>query len=143
MQNNKFPISILDEFLPSSTGHDILRYLLLPELLGHNSDNLLYFAGRNLARKIELKELNDIYYAFQKLGWGNLELVKEKKNELSFLLMSDEIVKRLESSISTEFILESGFLAEAIEDVMNRKCECDVHINSRLFQINFKIIFTD
>lgn len=143
MQKSKFPITLLEEFLPTSTGHDILRYLLLPDLLGHNSDTLLYFSGRNLARKIKLSEINDIYYFFQKISWGHLELVREKKNELSLLLMSDEIVKRLESNLTTEFNLEAGFLAEAIENVTDRPSECEVNINKRLFQVNFKVIFTD
>jgi len=143
MPKSKLPITLLDDFQPNSTGHDVLRYLVLPDLLGHSSDTLLYFSGRKLARKIDIHDLNDIYYFFQKISWGNLELIKEKKNELSFLLMSDEIVQRLKSSLFTEFNLEAGFLAEAIEIVFNRTCECEIKINERLFQINFKIIFTD
>lgn len=143
MQKSKLPITLLDDFHPTSTGHDILRYLVLPDLLGYNSETLLYFSGRKLARKIEINDINDIYYFFQKINWGNLELVKEKKNELSLLLMSDEIVQRLKSELLTEFNLEAGFLSEAMELVTGRPSECEVNINKRLFQVNFKIIFTD
>src|SRR5699024_2329659 len=143
MQKSKLPITLLDDFHSTSTCHDIIRYLVLPDLLGHNSETLLYFSGRKLARKIEINDINDIYYFFQKINWGNLELVKEKKNELSLLLMSDEIVQRLKSELLTEFNLEAGFLSEAMELVTGRPSECEVNINKRLFQVNFKIIFTD
>src|SRR5699024_11177734 len=114
MRKSKLPITLLDDFQPNSTRHDILRYLVLPNLLGHISDTLLYFSGIILARTFHIHYFNDIYYFFQKISCGNLELIKEKKNELSFLLMSDEIVQRLKSSLFTEFNLEAGFLAEAI-----------------------------
>lgn len=143
MKKSKLPITLLDDFHHTSTGHDILRYLVLPDLLGQNSDTLLYFSGRKLARKIEINDINDIYYFFQKISWGNLELVKEKKNELSLLLMSDEIAQRLNSSLTTEFNLEAGFLAETIQVVTGRPCECEISINERLFQVNFKVTFTD
>lgn len=143
MNKKTIPLSLIDEFQATSTGHDILRYIVLPDLLGSNSENLLYFSGRSLARKFEIDSIEDIFYFYQKVSWGNLELLKEKKSEHTYLLMSDEIVKRIQSDINVDFKLEAGFLAESIEMVTNRPCECFETINKRLFQVTFVITFTD
>jgi len=143
MDNNTISLSILDEFLPTSIGHDIIRYISLPDIFGSEAHSLLYFTGRNLARKIEIKTKEDIIYIFDKLGWGRLELNKEKKRTMTFFLMSDEIVKRIQAPIKTDFRLESGFMAEAIQKVTERPCECSENINERLFRVQFNIVFTD
>lgn len=137
------PLSTLDDFLPASTGYDILRYVSLPDMFGSEADSLLYFTGRKLARKLEINTNDDILYIFKKLSWGNLELIKDKKNSMRFYLMSDEIVKRIQSSVPVDFRLEAGFLAEAIEKITNRSCECMDEVNTRIFRVQFDIVFTD
>lgn len=137
------PITFLDELHTSGAGYDIIRYLGLPELLGPESDTLLYFMGRNIARKLNIQEISDIIYAFDKLGWGKLELIKEKKKELLFQLMADSIVYRLNAPFETEFRLEAGFLAESIFLINERSCECSEEINKRIHQIEFSVVFTD
>lgn len=136
------PVSQLDELYTTGAGYDILRYLALPELLGPESHTLLYFMGRNLARKLELKAIEDIYYTFERLGWGRLELVREKKKELVFHLMADAIVQRLQAPFDTEFRLEAGFLAEAIQLVEDIECECTEEINYKIHQVKFSIRHT-
>lgn len=86
MSNNNtvFPISQLTDLQSSGAGYDILRYLGLPEILGTESNTLLYFLGRNLARKFEFNSMEDIAHLFEQLGWGYLEIVKEKKKQLFF-----------------------------------------------------------
>lgn len=142
---NDEPISltVLEKFLPSSTGHDVLRYISLPEIFGSEADSLLYFTGRKLARRLDIKNKDDIYYIFKKIGWGQLELIKEKKRSVIFHLMSDEIVKRIEAPISVDFRIEAGFLAEAIEKVENRPCECIENVNERLYRVQFEVVYTD
>lgn len=141
--DDKVPLSILDEFLATSTGYDVMRYISLPDIFGDEAHTLLYFTGRRLARKLDIKTKDDIYYAFQKLSWGQLELTKERKRSMSFYLMSDEVVKRITAPITVDFRLESGFLAEAIQKIMNRPCECKERVNKRLYRVQFEIIFTD
>ena len=131
------PVSQLDDLYTSGAGYDVLRYLTLPELLGPESHTLLYFMGRNLARKLDLKAIEDIYYTFEKLGWGKLELIREKKKELVFHLMSDSVVQRLQAPFDTEFRLESGFLAEAIQLLEDIECECTEDINRKIHQVEF------
>lgn len=143
MDEKKIHINKLEQFLEKSIGQDVLRYLVLPDILGNEKETLLYFSGRNLARNLKIDSLEDIKLIFSLLSWGNLDLIKEKKNEITFHLLSDQIVKRIQSDFITDFRLEAGFLAEAISHLTERPCECQEDVNKRLFQVEFKVIFTD
>lgn len=143
MDKNLISLSMLDEFDSETIGQDILRYVSLPNFLGHEKDTLLYFIGRNLARRIHINDFDDVIYLFTKFRWGKLELIKDKKNQMNFYLMADEVVKRLQASIETDFRLEAGFLAESMQNLTGRPAECNETINERLYRIEFKVFFTD
>ncbi|MEW9675451.1 DUF2507 domain-containing protein [Lentibacillus sp. L22] len=137
-----FSLSKLDELQTSGAGYDVLRYMALPELLGSESDTLFYFLGKNLARKLELSSIDDIYQAFDKLGWGRLELVKEKRRELIFHLMADSVVNRIQGPFPVEFRIEAGFLAEALQLVKGVPCECVEEIHHKIYQVEFSVVYT-
>ncbi|WP_087971840.1 YslB family protein [Oceanobacillus rekensis] len=131
----------LEELQTMGAGYDILRYVSLPELLGEEKDTLFYFMGRSLARKFDIKTIEDIYFLFGKLGWGTLELVKQKKKEYIFQLLSDAVVLRLKAPFEADFRLEAGFLAEAVQMVEGMECECAEEINQRIKQVEFAVVF--
>ncbi|ASN05063.1 YslB family protein [Virgibacillus necropolis] len=137
-----YSTSLLEELHTAGAGYDVLRYISLPELLGRESDTLLYFMGRNLARKLTFDTIEDIYYIFEKLGWGKLELIKNKRKELTFSLMSDSVVNRLKASFEADFRLEAGFLAEAIQQLKETEAECTEEINKKIMQVNFSVLVT-
>src|SRR5699024_11803555 len=83
-----------------------------------------------------------ISYFFEKMGWGKLELVKEKKKLLTFTLLADSVVHRLKAPIETEFRLEAGFLSESIQLIHDIECECIEEINPKIHQVQFKIMYT-
>ncbi|MFD1362191.1 YslB family protein [Lentibacillus salinarum] len=141
--HDAMPITILDNLHSSGAGYDMIRYIGLPDIFGTESDTMLYFMGKNLARRFEIESISDIVYVYEKLGWGHLELVKEKKKELIFQLMADSVVCRLTAPLDTEFRLEAGFLAESIERVKERSCECREEIHKKIHQIEFTVIYTD
>lgn len=140
-KRSTYPIEILETLDSQTVGHDILRYISLPNLLGEESETLLYYMGKNLARTFDLQSIDDIQYIFEKLDWGYLELEKERKHSLTFTLMSDQLARRLQSPLSCDFRLESGFLAEAVFKVFGQKCECEEKINRNIHQVVFRIIF--
>lgn len=142
-KQNLLSTSLLDELSTSGAGYDVLRYISLPELLGSEANTLLYFMGKNLARRLISHTLEDIYHIYDRLGWGRLELVKEQKKSLTFHLMADSVVHRLKAPINAEFRLEAGFLAESIQVVKGKPCECVEEINRKIHQIQFKVIYTD
>lgn len=136
------PIKVLNELNTPGAGYDILRYIGLHDLLGEESPTILYYMGKNLARKFEITSLEDLYYFFDKMGWGKLEFVKQKKKEFIFTLLSDSVVHRLNAPLETEFRLEAGFLAEAIQLIKEVECECVEEVNRKIHQIEFKVVFT-
>ena len=137
-----YSIDLFDNLHTNGAGYDILRYLALPELFGDERDILLYFTGRKLARHFVMETLNDLYAAFEKLGWGKLEMTKEKRKELTFSLMSDSVVQRLEAPFPIEFRLESGFIAEAIEMIFDAGTECVEEIHEKIRQVEFTVVYT-
>jgi len=145
MKTNKetLPIELLDQIQSRGAGYDLLRYVSLPDLFGNEAEALLYFMGRNLARKFEINTLSDIIYFFEKVGWGRLELFKEKNNQLEFHLLSDAVVQRLAMPVDVEFRLEAGFLAEAITILKGKECECIEEVRKKIHQVEFTIIFVE
>lgn len=142
-KQEKIPISLVDEIQSTGAGYDLLRYVCLPDVFGSEAEALLYFMGRSLARKFDIQSLSDIYYFFEKVGWGRLELFKEKRKELEFHLMADAVVQRLSMPVSTEFRLEAGFLAEAISTIKGIECECVEDVRTKIHQIEFRVVFTE
>lgn len=142
-QLTTIPISQLEELQTSGAGFDVLRYLALPDLLGNEAPTLLYFMGKNLARKFEINSIDDITYIFEMLGIGKMELVKEKKQEKIFHLLSDSVVLRLKGPLEADFRLEAGFLAEAVQMIDGIECECKEEINRRIHQIQFTVFYTN
>lgn len=143
MDNNLVSLSTLDEFSSKTVGQDVLRYICLPEFLGAEKENLLYFIGKRLARTLDIQNLDDVFLVFTKLYWGNLELIKDKRKSMTFHMMADEIAQRIESSINIDFRLEAGFLSEAIAIITRRPCEVTESVNEKLYRVEFKLTFTD
>ncbi|HLR62639.1 MAG TPA: YslB family protein [Lentibacillus sp.] len=141
--HDSMPVTLLDQLHTTGAGYDVIRYIGLPDIFGQESPTLLYFMGKNLSRKLDIQTVSDVVYAFDKLGWGQLELVKEKKNELIFQLMADSVVYRLNAPLYTDFRLEAGFLSESIERIKERSCECKEELYEKIHQIEFTVVFTD
>src|SRR5690625_4182711 len=85
--------SLLTQLHTSGAGYDILRYVSLPNLLGNEADTILYFMGKDLARRFNITSFEDIYDIADKMGWGRLELVKERKTSITFCFMADVCAK--------------------------------------------------
>ncbi|MFS0672985.1 YslB family protein [Ornithinibacillus sp. 179-J 7C1 HS] len=142
-KQEKLPIELLEKIQSTGAGYDLIRYISLPDIFGSESDALLYFMGRSLARKFNLQALGDIIFFFEKVGWGRLELFKEKSNKLEFHLLADSVVQRLAMPIETEFRLEAGFLAEAISILKGVECECVEEIRPKIHQVEFTVVFVE
>lgn len=142
-KTRKLDLTHLEELHTSGAGYDILRYVGLPELLGDERDTILYYMGKTLARKFDIQTMDDIVQLYEKLGWGKLEMVKQKKKSYEFHLLSDSVVLRLKGPFDADFRLEAGFLAEAVQTVSDVECECVEKINQRIHQIEFSVLFTE
>ncbi|WP_245805865.1 YslB family protein [Bacillus alkalicellulosilyticus] len=92
-------------------GYHLIRNVLLHELLGKEHDHILYWTGKTIARSYPMSTITGIIDFFQKAGWGELEVKKQGKDEISFLLYPSVSKKQFNVS----YQLEAGFLAEQIE----------------------------
>jgi predicted hydrocarbon binding protein len=96
-------------------GYELIREILLPEILGKDAPEILYWAGKRLARKYPLADFNEVIAFFNDASWGQLEIKKETKNEIEIELISPLIVSRVKSKAEHFFQLEAGFLAQQME----------------------------
>lgn len=115
---------IVQELQTTGTGYDLLRYVALPDLLGDDAPILLYIMGKNLARAASLKTVEEIIDFFNKVGWGSLELIKEKRSVHIFKLQTRIISHRHRLDIETDYRLEAGFLAASLEQIYDTQCDC-------------------
>lgn len=96
-------------------GYELLREVLIPDLLGKDAPQLLYWAGKSMARKFPLESSDEIISFFQQAGWGTLSINKHDKNVMEFYLQGEFIQTRLQGKQETNFQLEAGFLAQQIQ----------------------------
>jgi len=104
-------------------GYELIREELLQDLLGKNTSQLLYWAGKNLARKYPLETTEEITSFFTQAGWGELHLVSSKKAEMEWHLTGELISRRFVHKDEPSFQLEAGFLAQQIEQQQNKVTE--------------------
>ena len=119
-------------------GYELIRETLLPEILGKDTPEILYWAGKRLARKFPLTDIAQIIDFFSKASWGQLELTKESKTEMQFELISPLIVSRVKSKAEHFFQLEAGFIAQQIEQQKEATAESFEHPVKK----SNKVIFT-
>lgn len=135
--------NLFDDYndIPStSMGHDLLRTIVIPDLLGKETDTVLYFMGRNLARAYPCSTLEEIGTFFGAMGWDQLTLTKEKKHEYEFVLTGDLTSKRLTYKTPYSYKLEAGFLAEQISQLIDNHAECAYTSNNKKKNITFKVV---
>jgi predicted hydrocarbon binding protein len=110
----------------SGFAYELIRNELIPDLIGKELPSILYWAGKNLARKHPLQTIDEIVDFFIQAGWGHLHLINEKKSELEFELSSDLITERHAQNKQTCYQLEAGFIAEQIQQqkkMLTEACE--------------------
>lgn len=109
------PEILLEEISVPSFGYELIREELLSNILGKDAPEVLYWAGKQIARTHLLQDLAEISAFFEEAGWGTLTIKKELKNELLYELSSPLIQRRIQLKPDTHFKLEAGFLAQQIE----------------------------
>ncbi|WP_042459347.1 YslB family protein [Neobacillus dielmonensis] len=96
-------------------GYELIRETLLPEIFGKDTPEILYWAGKRLARKYPLADFESMLEFFATASWGTLEIVKESKTQLDLELTSPLLAPRVKSKAEHFFQLEAGFIAQQIE----------------------------
>lgn len=120
-------------------GLELLREVLLPDILGSDHPQMLYWAGKSLARKYPLATIEEISPFFATAGWGNLTLLDTKKNELEFELSGELISHRLKKTTDFSFQLEAGFLAEQLQTMNKYITETFEQVKKRANKVVFTV----
>ena len=111
--------------------YELLRDILIPELLGKDSHEVSYWAGKHLARKFPLLSLDEATAFFEEAGWGHLYIVHEKKNEYKLELSGNLVERRLQVNASPCFRLETGFLAQQVQSMKQSVAEAFDEVNKK------------
>ncbi|PPA71577.1 YslB family protein [Jeotgalibacillus proteolyticus] len=112
-----------NEITTGSFGYSLIRDELLPELLGNHTNEILYWAGKSLARKHPCQNEGELIHFFERADWGTLQLIKQKGDEALLELSGPLLKQRIESNGAKHFTLEAGFLAE--QYAMMKQCQTE------------------
>ena len=105
---------------PTRFGYELLRDHVLPDILGKHEDDILYWAGKEIARKFPVFSVEEVPAFFKEAGWGELVRVSSGREETDY-----QLSERLDSPASKDsFHLESGFLAQQYQIANNCLTEC-------------------
>ncbi len=102
-------------------GYELLRDHLLPSVLGVHEGEILYWAGKEIARKFPIFSIDELPSFFVEAGWGNLILLKSSKKEAYYELTDHAESIKIEER---KFQLEAGFIAEQYQKLNGILTEC-------------------
>lgn len=120
-------------------GFELLREVLLPDILGQDHPQMLYWAGKGLARKYPVNSIDELSAFFESAGWGSLTLLHKKNNEMEFELNSELISIRLNKTNEYSFQLEAGFIAEQLQSINKHITESYEHVKKRANKVVFTV----
>lgn len=117
-------------------GYELIRDNILRTVLGKHEEEVLYWAGKELARKFPLFTLDEAPLFFEQAGWGILSVEKQDKDEIIYVLSGDADTLKLEERC---FRIEAGFLAEQTQKINGFLTECYEEKNRKLGTITFNV----
>lgn len=120
---------------PTAFQNEFNREMLLPLLLGKDTDDLTYWLGKELARRFPLGTWADLQHFFVVVNWGNLSLSQQKKSETVLRLNGPLIDQRLAVKNNSGFNLEAGFLAQSLQQQLGYLTEGAYEVDKHHQQI--------
>ncbi|MBU3829371.1 MAG: YslB family protein [Candidatus Limosilactobacillus merdavium] len=109
---------LYDSLLNSNRGlmNGSLRDVILPAILGKETDEMLYWIGKDVARQFPVGSLEDLQLITSQLGFGELSLQKKTATSQLWRLGGQIVQERIaQNDEQTSFGLELGFIAQEIE----------------------------
>lgn len=120
---------LYDQLINSPRGMSTaaMRDVLLPLILGQETDGILYWIGKDLARQFPVATPADLSLLTSQLGLGDLRLTSSHNTTMTWELSGPVIAERLAlQKEATSFTLEAGFLAKQIEFQTSKVTEATV-----------------
>lgn len=107
--------------MPTKFGYALFRDYILPSVLGRHEEEILYWAGKELASEFPLFDMDEAAGFFLEAGWGTLTRESAGKREMIYVLETEtEQAKKGRRCYS----VEAGFLAGQYQKIHNRVAEC-------------------
>ncbi|MBQ0141094.1 MAG: YslB family protein [Kurthia sp.] len=117
-------------------GYELIRDHILSAIVGKNEEDILYWCGKEIARKFPLLELEEVTAFFEEASWGTLELTKTSKAEAIYTLTGDPDIIKFDQRC---FRLESGFLAEQNQKYNGYLTECYEIVDTKKNVVQFQV----
>lgn len=118
-----------NRFINSKRGliSSTIRDVLLPAMLGKETNGISYWIGKDIAREYPVASIDDLIALTRQLGFGELSLRKNSKNQKLFRLAGPIVSERLAiDHDKVSFDLEAGFLAMEIEFQVGAAAEAEI-----------------
>ena len=113
-------------------GAATLRDIIIPALLGTETEGILYWIGKDLAREYPVATEEELIVLTNQLGMGELSLKKRSATQQIWELGGPIVNERLTlDKETTSFALEAGFLAQEIEFQLGSVAEAEVQERGR------------
>lgn len=104
-----------------------LRDVILPGILGKETDDMLYWIGKDIARQFPVATNDELVLLTDQLGFGDLILEKKDDTSQQWRLTGPIVQERItRQKETTSFGLETGFLAQEIEFQVNTIAEAEI-----------------
>ncbi|PUB15100.1 YslB family protein [Paenisporosarcina sp. OV554] len=102
-------------------GYELIRDHVLSTILGKHEDDILYWSGKELARKFQMFSMEEVSSFFEEAGWGVLTLDSLSKDEAFYTLTGEPDALQIDKRC---FRLEAGFLAQQQQKLGGYLTEC-------------------
>lgn len=102
-------------------GYELIRDHVLSTILGKHEDDILYWSGKELARKFQMFSMEEAASFFEEAGWGVLTLDSLSKDEAFYILTGEPDALQIDKRC---FRLEAGFLAQQQQKLGGFLTEC-------------------
>ncbi|WP_295746565.1 DUF2507 domain-containing protein [uncultured Limosilactobacillus sp.] len=120
---------IYDRLVNSQQGlqSGAIRDVLLPAILGDETDGISYWIGKDLARAFPVASVEELCLLTEQLGLAHLTLKKSDRHQHLYLLDGPVVAERIAANHEeTSFQLEAGFLAMETEFQVGAAAEAEV-----------------
>ncbi|MBU9721201.1 MULTISPECIES: YslB family protein [Bacillaceae] len=127
MENKSKSLELNEENMNVPTySYQLLRHMLIPELLGKEEEMILYWAGKSIARKLYEDGVPELSSFFEQASWGTLSLLKEKRTEKQYELIAPLMEKDRPLTLECGFLaqwteFQQGFITEATYELKKKK----------------------
>lgn len=115
----------------------LLRDALLPNLLKEDEEDILYWAGKELARSYRFASLEDLSQKISAVFAGDLIQTKSTRKTLHFDWTGPLVTHRLSEQSNPTFSLEAGFLAEGFQQLSGEYTEATYAVYPKKSLVTF------